>query len=1118
MIATLAKYRRSLAAVGTGVAIAVGAAIGTSSCAETPPNIPVRSFDRAQKMDVVCLHIERVDTANGFITNVYPTPLPQTQCSPTPINVDGNLLENHLFALVTQTTRGEVAVVDLNAGGVVDIDNSTPGINFLPVGKNPTDITAAPDGAMTYVASAEVGKPAIYALDSRLILGNSRAPAFDQSTTPPGAPAALQVPTLTTWPSCSLPQTPGAMSIVPSAAPTNADAGAGSGAGDAGDDAGGSDAGTAAPSPFSAYTIAVVLPGDEVESAKVVTLDPAQFTDGSIAPGSLTPCRILSAVALSGNSAATWSPGPAWDDGIPYEGGLETTEEVPNDAGPDGGDAGFTEIVKAPAGVGVPPFAPSCPGADDGGVNTLPTLPPAAPRGGFMARNGTTLYVADIALPLIHVIDVSNPVAPTELAPLLATSQLDTSRRVVVGQIAISPPTRDYKTYLYALDEKEGSIIVFDISDPVTSPHVPMTRPHPELNPFLAPDRISFSSPIASVAFAVHDFSPLNATALPRGLLCNPNRNAGLSLPPLDPGAYYRGNVDPSNLEGDIGLGPNRLRGVFAFATLTNGAVVLIDVDDWDSPCLRPDPMSASTLTSGITPNEPEAAGPQDLDPYHAPTANGNDFTYISGFSTGTSEEPFFPVSAPNRVRSVYPLRKDPVTGAHAPNLVSPPALFAQLTAPVSLTDATPLMMPTYSELADTSYFANPDNPDPSARQPAFPAGVDPTKGPNDPNLSNPIVVKQSGIRVAWEDPTVHYDQDWTVTYEGILPDYNGMPSQNGVSGTLTTTDKYQTLVLTAPNPLFCRHGIEDAQVGGERATTFDSALAPYGIAPPVRLDHRVGDYLQLSEDLLPENDPYWSEDDSSDPNGTCWDFDAPKVHSDPGDRYNTCQSIYGNAFDQKISRDFPIWQAFDDHLVITRYGYTDSSADPTTREIVGPDPSNVALLKAMRCCFHRQVQFHVRSGGAWLAVGSVSGLLNHITKGDAGACVQSCEPREQLLNGRSIGIPRVGVTKDSTNMPDRNSVLAMRNPMFAYLIWDGIDSTGKIDLLPARDLQWKFSMSGQFSPQLVNYAGTTGAAVAPQSMRFLDSFRRIAIVDGSDQGLVLIDLDNIIVNGGPYY
>lgn len=1130
MIAKLRAHPRAALAAFATLVLAGGASLTTASCAQTPPNVPVRSFDRAQKVDVVCLHVEHYDPNTGLVTEVYPQPLPEAQCQPTPIDVNGTLEENHLFALVTQATRGEVAVVDLSAGNVVDIDNSTPGINFLPVGKNPTDIAAAPDGTFSFVASAEVGKPAIYALDSRVILGDSRGLGFDPSSTPPGAPTALQVPTLTTWPACSLPQTPGAMTVVP--AQSNAAPTSDAGTSDAGDDAGASDAGAAAPG-ASSYSLAVVLPGDEVNTAKLVTLDPAQFTDGSVPPGSLAPCRISSAIELSGASAQTWSPGPAWSDGLPYDGSAPQppSTTIVHDETPDGGDAGFHEEQTGTAGVGVPPVAASCPntdgGIDDAGVNALPALPPASPRGGFVVRDGTTLYVADLALPLVHVIDLSDPAAPKELAPLVASSILEPSRRVTIGQMALSPPTRDYKRYLYAIDQKEGSIIVYDVSDPVASPHVPMTRPHPELNPFQAPDRISFSSPVASLAFASHDFSPLTGTALPRGVLCNPNLNAGLDLPPIDPGAWYRANVASSNLEGNLIIGPSRLRGVFAFATLSNGAVVLIDVDDWDSPCRRPDPMTLTDKTgnadavSSITPNEPPASSKQDLDPYHSPngtTCNPTTascdptalFSYTSNPSSGTTEEPFFPVTAPNRTRSLYLVRKDATTGAHSPNVAQPPSLFATLTTPVTIDDNAPRMMPTFSQLMDTSYYATPDSPDTQGRGPTLPDGAG---SPNDPNLSNPNFVKQTGVRLSWEDPTVFFEQDWTVTYEGILPDFAGTPNQNGLSGKLTTTDHYQSLVLDAPNPLFCRKGIEDAQVGAERANAFDAALPPYGIAPPTRLDHRVGDYLQLSEDLLPPNDPYWSEDDSSDPNGTCWDFDGPP-HTDPGDRYNTCQNIYGNAGDQHIARDFPIWQAFDDHLVVTRYGYTDETQNPSTREIVGPDPSNAAALKAMRCCFHRQVQFHVRTGGAWLALGGVNGGLNHITKGDGGACVQSCEPREQLLNDRSISIPRVGY--NNANPPDRNSPLALRNPMFSYLIWDGI--AGGVDLLPARDMVWKFHLGGSFQPYVINYAGSSTAAVSPQSMLFLDSFRRIAIVDGSAAGLTLIDLDSLLVNGGPYY
>ncbi len=1114
-----------------------GAAVSTASCANTPPNSPVRSFDRAQKVDVVCLHVENYDADTNFVTEVYPQPLPQAECGPAPIYVDGTTLDNHLFALVTQTTRGEVALVDLTAGNVVDIDNSTPGINFLPVGKNPTDITSAPDGTWSYVAAAEPGKPAIYALDSRVILGDSRAFDFDLSTIPDGgAPQPFVIPTLTTWPACSLPQAPGAMSIVPAAAATaSADGGTNADAGAAG----------------YAYTIAVVLPGDEVNSAKLVTLDPTQFQDGTIGPGSLTSCKLLSSIELSSAAPTTWTPGPTWDDGIRADGGFNEKENVEFlDAGPDAAPIKVELPPTFPAGVGEPPAAASCATFDAGsGVNQIPDVPVLAPRGGFMARDATTLYIADENIAMIHVIDVSNPSAPHENPPLLATSQLDPSRRVAVGQIAVSPSTRDYKRYLYAIDQNDsGSIMVFDVSNPSTVAQVPMTRPHPELNPFLPPDRISFSYPVASLAFASHDYSSTatgGSVALSRGILCNPNKNAGLSFPPADPGAYYRANADATNptfgLEGQLGLGPNRLRGVFAFATLTNGSVVILDVDDWDAPCRRPDPMGTnpaddeaalvptSPLISSITPQEPVPFSSTDYDPYHAPIAFDSAFTYENaagaGITTGTSNETFFPVSAPNRLRSQYLLSNNITTGLNIPHLTSTPIL-SQITAgnptPLSVAGipgfANPMMVPTYSELNDVSYDAAQNVADPSQRNPTFPNGA---TSPQDKLLAQPIQDAQPAVRISWEDPTAHYNQNWTVTYEGVLPGFSGTPGQSGVSGNLSTTDGFHSLsVDTGPN--MCRRGVEDAQVGAERADQYLAALPKYGIEAPSRLDHRIGDYVQLSEDLISSADPYWYEDDSNAPGGTCWDWDPshPLPPSDPAGRYNTCQAIYGYAGDQSIQRDFPIWQAFDDHFVLGRYGYTDASQNPATREVVGPDASNVAAMKAMMCCFHRAVQFHVRTGAEWVANGSVLGLLHHVTKDANNACVQSCDPREALLNARSIGLARAGLVLGSDGLvpPDRNSFLAMRNPMFSYLMWNGADATGKIDILPARDMQWTFSLQGQFSPLAINYAGTTTSAVSPQSMLFLQSFGRVAVVDGSSAGLVLLDLNNITVNGGPYY
>lgn len=1138
---------RLLAAGLATVGLTLGAVAGTSSCAQTPVNVPVRSFDRAQKMDVVCMNVEHYDPVSGYVTEVYPTPLPQEQCPPVPVDVDGTLLDNHLFALVTQQTRGEVAVVDLTAGNVVDIDISTPGINFLTVGKNPTDIASTPDGKYSFVASAEVAKPALYAIDSRRILGDARSAGFDPTTTPtdPTAPAPNKVPTLTTWPACSLPGAPGSITIVPAAqisgAPTgDADAGASD---DGGTDGGGvADGGTSGTgSQLGDYTIAVVIPGDEVQPAQLLTLDPHQLVDGSIPPGSLAPCHIESTVTLAAPTTSTWSAGPTWSDGIPFDGGFgEPSASPPLDAGAsDGGDAGSTSpgagsgtSAGPQQGLGVPPAPPSCASVVDAGQeNTLPALPPAVPRGGPLARSGTTIYIADQSLPVIHVIDASNPAAPKELAPLLTTSQLDPNRRVIPGQLAVSPTTRDYVTYLYAIDQKEGSIMVFDVSNPVTSPHVPLTRPHAEVNPFQPPDRITFAQPVASLAFASHDYSPLDGTtAIPRGLLCNPNKLAALqSLPGKDKGTYYRANAPVTDLEGQLTVEPQRLRGVFALATLSNGAVVFIDVDDWDSPCRRPDPMggvlgstdesgltttTANTkLVSSITPFEPSPLDANDIDPYHAPITFSPRYGYVTGDSTSVTNEAFFPVSAPNRLRSVYPLRRDPTYGVHTPFVSQPPQLFAALTSPVTLDDRAPLMLPTASGLADVTYAEDPTNPNPDARS---------SRDSSDLSFVNGSAGTKAlpNVRVAFEDPTVHQDLSWYVTYEGVLPEFSGTPNQHGISGALTTNDKYSSLVLTAPNPLFCRQGIEDAQVGAERASEYLAAIGPYNYQAPPRLDHRVGDYLQLSEDLLPPDDPYWSEDDSNDPNGTCWDFEEGKTHSDPADRYNTCAALYGNAGDQKTSRDFPIWQAYDDHLVVTRYGYSDAN-DPTSREIVGPDPSNAGALKAMRCCFHRQVQFHVRTGGAWLTTSlDASGRqadLNHITKGQGGLCQQSCDPNVRLLNSRALGLSRVGVTSTSP-APDRNSPLAMRNPMFAFLMWEGLTPDGKGMILPTRDLQWTFAMSGALVPQVINYAGTTSAAVSPQSMRFLGSFGMVAVVDGAQWGLVLLDLNNITVGRGPYY
>ena len=154
---------------------------------------------------------------------------------------------------------------------------------------------------------------------------------------------------------------------------------------------------------------------------------------------------------------------------------------------------------------------------------------------------------------------------------------------------------------------------------------------------------------------------------------------------------------------------------------------------------------------------------------------------------------------------------------------------------------------------------------------------------------------------------------------------------------------------------------------------------------------------------------------------------------------------------------------------------------------------------------------------------------MHHIVStGSDGRCAPSCDPHDVLLNGRAAPVtrPTVGdagaglATCSAPSVPaiDRDNVLAMRNPLFSFLIWNGQDTTKDCaDVPPARDMAWAFSTRGSFGPLLVNIAGTT-TNVSPQTMRFIDTLGLLAVVDGASQGLVLINLDTIAEAHAPYF
>jgi hypothetical protein len=1009
------------------LAAAACGAWGLASCQPAPTNVPLRTFERAQKMDFVCMHV--YDEVQ--LVQVPPTPAPLSACAPAAPSTDGTTLPFHLYALVTQSVRGEVAVVDLTAQKVVDQNKENPGVNFLPVGQLPMDIASTPDSTMSFVTTADPDKPAIYALPSVRILGDSQT-LVDASTPPPN--------TLPSWPVCGLPQKPGPISVVPRA--------------------------------NGGFDLAVVLPGDAAQTAKIVLIDAKVFD--TLPPGQLAPCPISAAVDVADTVPPFWSQGPAWSDGVPYA-TVDSTKDLPR--------ANDSVCENVPL--------PSADAGPDGEVTfAITPLRGSHAHPSWAVRDGDFLFVADNGLPLIHVFDLSVPNVITELAPYVATSLVNPARVVTISQIAVSPRTRDLKRYMYALDEKQGTVLVYDVTDPRTAIKSPLVRPHPELNPFQPVDRLSFTSPVASLAFARHDFPITEIGSIPlvatrAGLLCNPSGSINtVALTSNDNdndlGALYRKGESGGGFTSTAGLGlvPGRLRGIFGVLTLANGLVITIDVDDWDSPCRRPinldgtpPDLSASGLWGQI------AQTFKASDPFGAP---GGATCTGPSCPIGVTNEGYFPVTAPHRLRSSFLLSNDPATGQNLPTIIGLPQLLLG-TQPISVNEA-----------AAKGY----------ASLQAF---------------------------LAREDPTVNVDQDWTVTYEGALPGFDGL------AATLDTEDGWQSLTFSQPAGNFCNRGVQDQTLGraivsaleteASAKKNLDSMGKPTFATPP-RASDRTADYVQIADDLLPPSDSYWTLEGLD-----CWTFPDGKggmtTLASGAPRYNACLTTFGAINSPTLARELPVLESYDDRLVTGRFLYSGATQSSQGRIIAPRDASGETSLKLTQCCFHKEAKFRVRTGNQWLAIGTVSGYLQHLRPvPDTKRCVMACDQRLSLFNGRAIDlIPtstvagaqghacpcNAGLTCANNVCVDRNNPFAIRNPLLALQLVGSQPMAGTFTN-NQRDLTYKFPTRGRFQAQAINLAATS-TAVSPQSMRYIDSLGQMGIVDGSSLGLVLLDLNTLIIS-----
>lgn len=629
------------------------ASLAAGSCAGDADEATVRSLERTGKVAFVCLGAPGSDAALRALSDC------SNERRQNPIDFGNAGEAGHIYALVTLETRGELAVVDVTAreSNVLDQDPSTPGDNPLPIGAQPVDVVATPKGTAAFVASAENGRPALYALDAQIL-----RPCEVDSVRCDQPP-----PTLSSYPSCRLPSPPGAMVLV--ADPPDEEGNVRRGCGGAYEPVeAGAVFGDIDREGLGRQKLYVTLPRD----GRVVVVDAQELL--SQPAGAFEDCAIEAELALSTTVPAAPLPPPI--------------VSRPECAVPEEAEPRPTELSRSvPAGVALD-----------------------APVGGTPGASGASLYLSDLGLPVIHVLDLSDPCAPIESSPLLPTSAEDPSRVVLTSKVAVSRLTPSGHRYVYATDVEDRSVMAFDVT-PGTGSTQPLVTAHPEYDPSQPPDRVRFAAAPVDITIIQRDVPEENDSGIaPIGTVCDPTCTGCF-------GSLYRTSSDF-----ETGAGPFTLRGVFAMVALASGQIATIDIEDFDAPC----------------------RGPQNQTPQAG----------CDGTETGlnTSGEATCNAVEPHQPRSAFYVLTNEEAGRHQPGIQSFPVL--SLEDGSVTTDGPALRAPLGSsgqQLAvGNDLFEVP------------PSGAI----QDDEGLRNTLLL-------TLENPRVHQaDQEWALTYQGELPGF----------------------------------------------------------------------------------------------------------------------------------------------------------------------------------------------------------------------------------------------------------------------------------------------------------------------------------------------------------
>lgn len=712
------------------------AAIAGPACSQTPVVVPLRSMERPKDVDFICLRSE-----NGAWRGV-----PLEQCAVGPVGEAPTDPNVRLHAVVTQLSRGELAVADLGrtpgeSAALVKVDPRLPGYTFIPVGAVPSDVVADPLGAAVYVSS---GRDARIDIVPSAVL---RGPIDTQASSDEDLP----------WPHLDFDRAteglPGALTIVREG---------------------------------DARRLYVTLPDAQpLPKIAVYDLDASPLlppkvgdialsvTDVPPTPWAQPSCLPYLATATDAGRTLVGSvPEPWW---VSYQQQCRgETATLP---------AGQTEAaVTGPTRLAGVAVAGGKLFVADDAAPYVHVFDVEGGRGRELTRIAVGSPTSRIAV---------SPIVPDEVdlanSTAIEVCQLMGWIGDGVNHSADSPLVAQqlggYCTghrYLYAVDlvnqvEGSGSIAVIDVPVVVTqtpgggqtetldrrgtSSGVPLQLAQPMAcdSPTFPARRIPLGPfgvgglnavPVRSVVFSRND--PKISTELagvemarchpwPRG--AHPLGEYGvpdIADAAIVPQAQRDAYVAAAEFW-RTGVGPRRLRGVFAYVALTNGAVVAVDLDDYDSLCRGPQTAAArGTFFRHPLENESETVG----------------------LGPGATNEYFPRVVQRHHPRSLR---------AFDSNLV-----------------------PSTSAVVLTQF---------GAALPSDPTSPSAEPYPHFAALAIDSSGRATTVVTAPDNPYVLNNETWQVTYEGQLPGFVG------AFGTLV--DEAGVPVLRDPNVGFCRQGVE---------------------------------------------------------------------------------------------------------------------------------------------------------------------------------------------------------------------------------------------------------------------------------------------------------------------